>query len=170
MQTVSIFDVKEYTCLRPIIKKSLKGQSLNRTYYYRRARRSNGLLRSCLSKESKRGKTMVICEYCGKQADASLGTCPSCGAPLPAEPVPETTVQTETPDTSTASDTAATAAALIGALAASKAVRRRELMSQPHHPVDPPPKRPNEGPDMPVYRRPSGPSGKRGPGGHPGRK
>ncbi len=113
---------------------------------------------------------MVICEYCGKQADASLGACPSCGAPLPAEPVLETTVQTETPDTSTVSDTTATAAALIGALAASNAVRRRELMSQPHHPVAPPPKRPNTGPDMTVHRRPSGPTDRKGPGGHPGRK
>ena len=112
---------------------------------------------------------MVICEYCGKKAEASQDTCPSCGAPLPAESVQETVTQTSSPDTSTVSDATVTAAALIGALAASGAARRRELPPQPH-PKELPPGRPETGPGGPMHKRPSGPMDRNAPGGHPKRR
>jgi len=112
---------------------------------------------------------MVICEYCGKKTEASQDTCPSCGAPLPAESVQETVTQPSSSDTSTVSDATATAAALIGALAASGAARRRDLPPQPH-PKDLPPGRPEMGPGRPMHKGPSGPMDKHNPGGHSKRR
>ncbi len=110
---------------------------------------------------------MVICEYCGKQAEASEGTCPSCGAPLPVEIVQETvTDTTSAEEDATVTNTESTIATVIGALAAAGLARDHEPPHRPHVKENPPvwmkkePRRPEGG-------RPTGPAGHRNPGGHP---
>ncbi len=111
---------------------------------------------------------MVTCEYCGKQTDASFGTCPSCGAPLPAETEEEETSETGASEVeTTGTDAKSVLASMLDALAETTRVYHPE---PPYHPYvrEVPPVR-----ERRVHRnskpgKPSGPGGYKEPGGHPG--